>query len=61
MNPAIDQTIYFIKVKSTNIKDLIEQMKLGADNIEAIQEENYRIYEATENLYKIIKAELQCE
>lgn len=58
MKPEIDETIYFIKVRSTNMKDLIDQMKFGADNIEAIQEENAKIYEATENLYKLLKADL---
>ncbi len=56
MNPEIDETIYYLKVRSSQIQDLSNQMKVGADNIEAIIAENNKLYEALCTLQKLLKS-----
>lgn len=56
MNPAIDETIYFLKIKCLNVDTFVEQMQAGADNIDAIKQTNLEIYEAIKNLQELLKA-----
>jgi hypothetical protein len=52
MNLEIDQTIYFIKVRALEAETLLDK-----DDIEGVKKELRDIYEATVNLYKLLKAE----
>lgn len=58
MEPEIDETIYFLKVKCLNVDTLIDQMLAGADNVDAIKKENLEVYEAIKNLHELLKANL---